>query len=82
MTRMQVDGDPLLAIGRVLVFAGIALLLAGIALLVMRHVPFFGNLPGDVHYRGKTFEFHFPLMTCLVISLVITLIIWIIARLR
>ena len=79
---MQTDGNLLSLLGCLLIFAGAILLLVGASLVPARHVPFFGNLPDDVHYRGKTFEFHFPLTTCVIISLVVTLIFRVVARFR
>jgi len=76
------NGDPIGQLGRMLILAGAILVLVGTSLLVVRHIPFLGNLPGDIRYRRQGFEFYFPLATCLVISLVITLILWIVVRLR
>jgi len=82
VTQVQTDGNLFSLLGCLLIFAGAILLLVGASLLLARHVPFLGNLPGDIHYHGKAFEFHFPLATCVIISLVVTLIFWVIARLR
>lgn len=35
-----------------------------------------GRLPGDIHYTKGEFSFHFPLVTCLIISVVLTLLVW------
>jgi len=67
--------------GRFLVIVGI--ILVGVGLLFMSGVkwPFYGpgRLPGDIHYRGKNFQFYFPVVTCLVLSLLITLLCWVIS---
>jgi len=82
VAQVQTDGNLLSSLGWLLIFAGTILLLVGAALLLAQHVPFLGNLPGDIHYRGKEFEFHFPLATCVIISVVVTLILWVVARFR
>ena len=37
----------------------------------------FGRLPGDIHYERNNFSFHFPIVTCLLISAVLTILFWI-----
>ena len=62
-----------------LVFGGL-LFAAGLLLIFTEKLPWLGNLPGDIHIRGKSFSFRFPLMTCIILSLLITLIINIIMK--
>ena len=57
------------------------LIIGGLVLLVADKVPWLGNLPGDIHFRGRNFSFHFPLMTCILLSIILTVIINIILRL-
>jgi len=40
----------------------------------------FGKLPGDINYSRGNFSFHFPLVTCLIISVVLTLIMWLMRK--
>lgn len=58
--------------GRALVLAG--LIIAGIGLLMMLGIPF-GRLPGDFSIRRGSATFYFPLMTCIVISLILTVLL-------
>jgi hypothetical protein len=67
-------GKLLLVLGGVIIVAGAVLLLAG-----RFNVPL-GRLPGDIVYRGKNTVFYFPLATCIVISLVLSLIFWLCGR--
>ena len=67
-------GKLLLVLGGVIIVAGAVLLLAG-----RFNVPL-GRLPGDIVYRGKNSVFYFPLATCIVISLVLSLIFWLCGR--
>jgi Protein of unknown function (DUF2905) len=67
-------GKALLVLGGVIVLVGTALLLAGRFNLPL------GHLPGDFVYRGKNTVFYFPLTTCIVISVVLSLLFWIFGR--
>ena len=67
-------GKLLLVFGGVIVVAGAVLLLAGRFNLPL------GHLPGDIVYRGKNTVFYFPLTTCIVISVVLSLLFWLLGR--
>lgn len=64
---------------RVLIMAGVALICLGALAAVLErfHLPF-GRLPGDISWRGRHTTVYFPWVTCLVISAVATLILWIV----
>lgn len=64
---------------RLLILIGALFLAAGLAWPWLRRQPF-GRLPGDIHIVREGFSFHFPIVTCIVISLVVTLILWIFRR--
>ena len=61
--------------GRLLIFAGLALVVLGVLVIAFNrfNIPL-GRLPGDVVWRGKNSTFYFPWVTCLVISVVLTLL--------
>lgn len=63
-----VGGGILIVLGLVVVFAG----KVGLPL---------GRLPGDIAYRGKNTSFYFPIVTCLILSIVLSFIMWLINRL-
>jgi hypothetical protein len=67
-------GKLLLVLGGVIILAGAVLLLAGRFNLPL------GRLPGDIVYRGKNTVFYFPLTTCIVISVVLSLIFWLLGK--
>ena len=67
-------GKLLIFVGGVLVLIGIVVVLAGRANLPL------GRLPGDIVYRGKNTTFYFPLVTCIVLSILLSLVMWIINR--
>jgi len=69
-------GKALLILGSLIFLAGALLLLAG-----KFHLPL-GRLPGDIVYRGKNSVFYFPIVTCILISVVLSLIVWLFGRHR
>jgi hypothetical protein len=70
-------------VGRVLVIFGIALVvIGGIVMLLGRTGLPLGRLPGDILYRGKNTTFYFPLATSIVISVVLSVVLFLIGRLR
>ena len=68
-------GD-LAPIGRTLIGVGAVILVIGAALLLAQKVPYLGKLPGDLVWKKGSFQFYFPLATCLVVSLLVSLILW------
>lgn len=75
--------DPLREIGKVLLVLGVVLVAAGAVLLVGAKLPFrLGRLPGDIVYQGRHTSFYFPIVTCIVLSLALTLISWLISSFR
>lgn len=60
---------------RLLIVAGLVLLVAGLAWPWLAKLPF-GRLPGDLRFEREGFSFYFPLTTGLLVSLVISLILW------
>ncbi|OPY85581.1 MAG: hypothetical protein A4E72_01888 [Syntrophus sp. PtaU1.Bin208] len=67
-------------LGRLLILFGLLLAAIGFILLLAGKVPWLGRLPGDFYFRGKQITFFFPLTTSLLISLILTLILWWISR--
>ena len=63
-------------LGKVLVIVG--LVIAGIGLLIWTGFGrgWVGPLPGDIHYTKENFNFYFPVITCLLVSLVLTILLW------
>jgi hypothetical protein len=56
----------------------IGLVLAGVGLLLWSGIGkgWLGKLPGDIHYSKGNFTFHFPLVTCVLLSLLLTFLLW------
>ena len=75
--------DPLREFGRVLLVLGVVLLGVGALLVFGAKLPFrLGRLPGDIIYHGRNTTFYFPIVTCLIVSLVLTLFFWILNLFR
>jgi len=61
-------------LGRPFLIAGAVLLGVGLLLTIAPKIPGLGRLPGDIVWRRGSFTFYFPLATCIVVSLVLTLL--------
>ncbi|MGA7768819.1 MAG: DUF2905 domain-containing protein [Candidatus Sulfotelmatobacter sp.] len=69
--------------GRMLVMLGIALVvIGGIVMLLGRTGLPLGRLPGDILYRGKNTTFYFPLASSILISIVLSIVLFLIGRLK
>ena len=64
---------PLFHLGKSLLLFGLVLAALGTFLMIGPKIPWFGRLPGDILIERKNFQFYFPLATCLLVSLLLTL---------
>ena len=70
-------------LGRRLVFLGGLILILGIVLILAGKVNLpIGRLPGDIVHRGKNTTFYFPLMTCILLSVILSLVLYFVNRMR
>ncbi len=67
--------------GKFLMIAGGCLILVGLLFTFWHRIPFLGKLPGDITVQRGSFHFAFPLVTCLIISLVLTILLNLVFRL-
>jgi hypothetical protein len=68
-------------VGRTLILIGVALIVVGVIVTLGERLPIrLGRLPGDIVIRGKNSTFYFPLVTCLILSVVLTLLSWLFSR--
>ncbi|MGD0542979.1 MAG: DUF2905 domain-containing protein [Candidatus Acidiferrales bacterium] len=75
--------DPIREIGKALLVVGIVLVGVGALLLLGAKLPFrLGRLPGDVVVQGRSGSFYFPIVTCIIVSLALTLLMWIVNLFR
>jgi len=70
-----------MGLGRFLIVAGIVLIVAGLAVTFGGRLPIrLGRLPGDIAIHGRNSSFYFPIATCILLSVVLSLVLWILRR--
>jgi hypothetical protein len=75
--------EPLRELGRVLLTLGAVLVVAGGFFFFGGKLPFrLGRLPGDIAYQGKNTTFYFPIVTCVILSVAFSCVLWLISRFR
>lgn len=75
--------DPFRELGRALLVLGGLVVLIGLFLYFGEKLPFrVGRLPGDIVHRGKNTTLYFPIVTSILLSVGLTLLLWLITRLR
>ncbi len=72
--------EHLSGLGKTLILLGAILAAVGVVFLVAPKIPFLGKLPGDIHLRGKNWSLYFPVVTCIVISVVLTILMNLFSR--
>lgn len=72
--------EPFGGFGKTLILLGAVLMVVGAVFLLAPKIPFLGKLPGDIHLKGKNWSFSFPVVTCIVISIVLTLLLNLFSR--
>ena len=70
----------LAVLGRLLVISGIILIAFGVIFSVFGKATFLGRLWGDIYIQKKNFSLYFPLTTCILMSLFLTLLLWFFSR--
>jgi len=68
------------ALGKLLILLGVLIIVIGLLLLVGEKIPWIGKLPGDIIIRKEKFSFYFPITTCIIISIILTFLFWIIRK--
>jgi hypothetical protein len=66
--------------GRILILVGIALILVGLLMTIGNKLPWIGKLPGDIIIKKDHFSFYFPLTSCIIVSVILTLLLYIFRR--
>ncbi len=72
--------DDIQHIGKFLIIFGIIIIAIGSVLILSGKIPFPGRLPGDIIIQKKNFTFYFPLATSIVLSLILTLLFWVLGK--
>ena len=69
-------------LARILILLGDLLIVIGLVLLGLQKLPFAGRLPGDIVIKRENFTFYFPLATSIIVSILISLILYLINKFR
>ena len=70
-----------MSIGRILIALGVFLVVLGLLFTIGDKLPLrLGRLPGDIYVRGKHTNFYFPIVTCLLLSVVLSFVMWLFRR--
>jgi len=67
-------------LGRAMIVLGVVIAVLGLALVFFDRVPWIGRLPGDIHVQRGNWTFYFPLGTSILLSVILTLVLWLIGR--
>jgi hypothetical protein len=67
-------------LGKALILFGIILVVLGVVFSLAGKIPWLGNLPGDITIQRERFTFYFPLTTCLLVSALISLVVYLFRR--
>jgi hypothetical protein len=79
----MLPANPLGDLGKLLLVAGVVLAAAGALLVFGGKLPFrLGRLPGDIFYQGRHSSFYFPVVTCILLSVLFTLVSWLVNHFR
>jgi hypothetical protein len=70
-----------MGLGRLLITVGVLLIVAGLVVNFGGRLPIrLGHLPGDISIQGKHSSFYFPITTCILLSVLLSLVLWILRR--
>lgn len=70
------------AMGKILIIMGLIIVVIGALMILGPRIPFIGRLPGDIYVRRENFVFYFPITTSILISIILSLILFLIGRFR
>ncbi|MCE2982369.1 MAG: DUF2905 domain-containing protein [Parachlamydia sp.] len=62
--------------GKLFIIIGILFVIAGLFIVFSGGIPFLGRLPGDIAVKGENHQFYFPIVTCLLISFIVSLLLY------
>jgi hypothetical protein len=74
--------DAMCDLAKILIIVGAAIVAVGLAMLGIQKWPFLGKLPGDILIKRENFTFYFPLTTGIIISIFISLILYLVSKFK
>jgi len=66
--------------GKLFIFIGLLLVVIGFVFIIGNKIPFIGKLPGDIVIERRNFNFYFPITTCIIVSIILSLIFWLLGK--
>jgi uncharacterized protein HemY len=66
--------------GKGLIYLGLVLVVLGLFFSLGGKIPWLGHLPGDIYIQRERFTFYFPIVTCVLISIIVTLVLYFLRR--
>jgi hypothetical protein len=63
-------------LGKSVIIAGIIIIVLGIIITFAGKIPWLGRLPGDIYIKRNNFTFYFPVVTCIILSIIISFVFW------
>jgi uncharacterized protein HemY len=66
--------------GKILIIFGAILIFLGLIFSFIGKIPYLGKLPGDIYIKKENFTFYFPITTCILISIILSVIFYLIFR--
>ena len=66
--------------GKMLIIMGLIIAAIGVLFVLAGKIPWLGRLPGDIYIKKENFSLYFPLATSILVSIVLTLILWLLRR--
>jgi hypothetical protein len=67
-------------LGKTLIYLGVLLVVVGVILSLAPKLPWLGHLPGDISIERERFSFYFPIATCILISVILSLVLYFFRR--
>jgi uncharacterized protein HemY len=67
-------------LGKILIFFGAILIFLGLIFSFAGKIPYFGKLPGDIYIKKENFTFYFPITTCILVSIILSVIFYLISH--
>ena len=67
-------------LGKIFIYLGLVLVVIGVVLILAGKLPWLGRLPGDISIEGENFSFYFPLATSILVSVIISLVLYFLRR--
>nr|WP_246559474.1 DUF2905 domain-containing protein [Geoanaerobacter pelophilus] len=67
-------------LGKSLIVIGLLIALVGVLLTIAGKLPWIGRLPGDLYIKKENFTFYFPLATSIIVSLILSFILWLLRK--